>query len=98
MSPIISQALGWLFIGMCAMMAFMGPIFAGGGYANKDNASKTIITFFDLSIWLLPLVCIVFGVLMSYGYLHSWTFVYKWLFVPPILVALWFVVAFKIAG
>ncbi len=85
--------LGWLWTITCAGFAFMVVAFSGGGYANNQILAKVdwFMKYLDISLYAVPTLCILGGVLMTIGHLKHWGLVYSWLLLPPIIIALYLV-------
>ena len=79
-----------------AMMLFLLVAFSGGGIANQDNISKSVILVLDVSLYVLPLLCFISAGLMIQGYLSeasARTYWWHLLPIPPAIAYLVFAIS-----
>lgn len=87
------MSLTWVIIGtiaqlMLAFFLFMLVAFSAGGIVNRKEPLKPIqSSLLNLSIYLLPGLCLVSALLLIYGYRHEWNATTYWWHLLPIAAA-----------
>lgn len=95
------MSLFWVVVSVMAqlglaMMLFLLVAFSGGGIANQDKVSKSVILALDVSLYVLPLLCFVSAGLIVYGYLSGASARTYWWHLLPLPAAVAYL-AFAIA-
>lgn len=87
------MSLFWVVVSVVAqlslaMMLFLLVGFSGGGIANQDNVSKSVILVLDVSLYVLPLLCFVSAGLIVHGYMSGASARTYWWHLLPLPAAL----------
>jgi hypothetical protein len=82
-----------------AMMLFLLVAFSGGGIANQDNVSRSVLLVIDVSLYVLPLLCLASAGLMIHGYLSGATArAYGWHLLPLPAAVAYVLFALSVSG
>lgn len=82
-----------------AMMLFLLVAFSGGGIANQDKVSESVILVLDVSLYVLPLLCVISAGLMIHGYLSGASArTYWWHLLPMPAAIAYLVFALSLSG
>ena len=97
------MSLTWVIIGaiaqlMLAFFLFMVVAFSAGGIVNRSEPLKPIqISLLNLSIYLLPALCLVGAIMLIAGYRNDWsTATYWWHLLPIAGAAIYLTYAIKL--
>ena len=84
------MSLGWTLLGTLGQLAlanfmFMLAVFAGGGLASGTSRSKSVLRVLDLSMYLLPALCVLSaGIVICLHWLGGSAASYAWYAMPPV--------------
>lgn len=90
------MSLVWVVIGtftqLCfAFFLFMLAAFAGGGYANGNSLKPIQVAILDLSLYLLPALCVISaGVVIMLYRSDAGAVAYLWYLLPVIGTVIYF--------
>lgn len=73
-----------LFCLLMASFNFMVGAFVGGGLANKGNLTKGFTTFLNLSVFIMPILCVISGVIVITAYYFEQKSGYYWVGLVPV--------------
>jgi hypothetical protein len=94
---------GWVIVGTIGQLVlggflFMFSIFAGAGIANGNELSKTQIRMLDISIFMLPAVCVFSaGVVLVLYKAGASASAYWWHVLPLLTAAVYTLLLVKLA-
>ncbi|MEO8998632.1 MAG: hypothetical protein ABI227_06665 [Rhodanobacter sp.] len=83
---------GWLILGtigqlLLAYFLFMVVVFSGAGIANGNNPGKLQLMLLNLSMYVLPAVCVLSAGMVLYLYKHGGSVLSYWWYALPLAVA-----------
>ncbi|QEY15907.1 hypothetical protein D0C16_07945 [Cellvibrio sp. KY-GH-1] len=92
------MSLTWVIIGsiaqlMLAFFLFMLVVFSAAGIANNNEALKPIhLTLLNLSIYLLPALCLISAGVVIYEYRNGGSAIAYWWYLLPVVAAVVYLV------
>ncbi len=87
------MSITWVIIGsiaqlMLAFFLFMLVVFSAAGIANNNEALKPIhLTLLNLSIYLLPALCLISAGVVIYQYRSGGSAIAYWWYLLPVVSA-----------
>jgi len=86
------MSLVWVVVGsfmqmVLALFLFMMAAFAGGGVVSGRNLPKWQIAILDLSIYLLPALCLISAGVVIFKYLNGGSNAAFWWYLLPIVAS-----------
>lgn len=98
----VSMSLLWVILGtiaqlMLAVFLFMVVAFSAGDIFNNDSLNKLQMTILNMSLFVLPGICILSAGMVIYYYIVGGSStVYWWNIVPVISAALYLIYAISL--
>ena len=89
---LIAVILGTIFQLALSLFLFMLAAFAGGGIVNGRNLSELQIKILDISLYVLPCLCLISAGIVIYQYTHGGTNNSFWWYSMPIVAAIIYII------